>query len=58
MLTSQQEASVKGEHELDVRFRPVDETLRDAVEWFRAHGYVKGAAPRDRSQAAPRSPQV
>lgn len=51
-------SSARAERELDVRFRPVDETLRDAVAWFRAHGYVKGAAPRDTPQTAPRSPRV
>ncbi|GAB4424102.1 MAG: SDR family oxidoreductase [Chloroflexi bacterium OHK40] len=38
-------SSVRAERELGVRFRPVEETLRDAVAWFRAHGYVPSVAP-------------
>lgn len=33
-------SSAKAEHELGIRFRPVEETLRDTVDWFRANGYV------------------
>jgi len=32
----------KSETELKLKFRPVEETLRDEVEWFRANGYWKG----------------
>lgn len=28
------------ERELGLEFRPMDDTLRDEIEWFRAHGYV------------------
>lgn len=31
----------KARRELGFRNRPLDETLRDAVEWFRAHSYAK-----------------
>jgi dihydroflavonol-4-reductase len=34
-------SSAKAQRELGVRFRPVEETLRDAVAWFRSHGYVQ-----------------
>jgi dihydroflavonol-4-reductase len=30
----------KSERELGVRFRPVEETLRDAVLWYREHGWL------------------
>ncbi len=30
----------KSQRELGLEFRPVDTTLRDAIEWFRAHGYL------------------
>lgn len=33
-------SSAKAQRELGVRFRPVEETLRDAVAWFRSNGYV------------------
>jgi dihydroflavonol-4-reductase len=33
-------SSAKAERELGVHFRPVEETLRDTVEWFRANGYA------------------
>ena len=29
------------ERELGAKFRPLEETLRDTTEWFRANGYVK-----------------
>ena len=32
--------SAKAERELGWKPRPVDESLRRAVEWFRANGYV------------------
>jgi dihydroflavonol-4-reductase len=32
--------SAKSERELGWKPRPVDESLRRAVEWFRANGYV------------------
>ena len=32
--------SAKAERELNVRFRPLSETLTDTVQWFRAHGYA------------------
>lgn len=31
------EKSVK---ELGAKYRPIEETIRDAIEWFRAHGYA------------------
>ena len=30
--------SDKAIRELDVSFRPLDETMRDTVQWFRDHG--------------------
>ncbi|GHO47435.1 hypothetical protein KSX_55980 [Ktedonospora formicarum] len=33
-------SSAKAERELGVHFHPVEETLRDTVDWFRANGYV------------------
>jgi len=32
--------STRAERELGYRFRPLDETLRDAWQWFVEHGYV------------------
>jgi dihydroflavonol-4-reductase len=32
--------SAKAVRELGASFRPFDETVRDEVEWFRAHGYI------------------
>ncbi|REJ87895.1 MAG: NAD-dependent epimerase/dehydratase family protein [Planctomycetota bacterium] len=34
----------RAEQELGFRRRPLDETIRDAWNWFREYGYVKGAA--------------
>jgi dihydroflavonol-4-reductase len=33
-------SSAKAERELGFRVLPVDDALRSAIEWFRAHGYV------------------
>ena len=33
-------SSARAEAELDYRIRPLDETLRDAWQWFVEHGYV------------------
>lgn len=35
-------SSAKAERALGYRPRPAVEALRDAIEWFRAHGYLKG----------------
>lgn len=39
----------KSERELGLSFRPLDETVRDVVDWYRAHGWLPapagGAAP-------------
>jgi dihydroflavonol-4-reductase len=51
-------SSAKAQHELGVRFRPVEETLHDAVAWFRSHGYVhtnRGEQPRGVTHQSPRS---
>ena len=37
-------SSAKAEHELGARFRPLEETMRDTYEWFKANGYVKSGA--------------
>jgi dihydroflavonol-4-reductase len=34
--------SSKAERELGASFRPLEDTLRDTVAWFRENGYVKG----------------
>src|SRR5262249_42954689 len=40
----------KRERELGLQFRPVDETLRDEVEWYRNNGWLpNAAAQRERS---------
>ncbi|MFZ0663113.1 MAG: hopanoid-associated sugar epimerase [Acidobacteriaceae bacterium] len=39
-------SSAKAERELGFRVVPVDDALRSAIEWFRAHGYVNGYASR------------
>lgn len=36
--------SAKAERELGASFRPLEETLRDTYQWFRANGYLEGAA--------------
>jgi len=36
----------KARRELGLPSTPIEEALRRAVEWFVAHGYVKGAARR------------
>ena len=36
-------SSAKAERELGVTFRPLEDTLRDTVQWFRDNGYVKSA---------------
>ena len=33
--------NTKAQHELHATFRPLTDTMRDAVQWFRANGYVK-----------------
>jgi dihydroflavonol-4-reductase len=33
-------SNAKSTRELGATYRPIDETIRDAVEWFRAHGRV------------------
>jgi nucleoside-diphosphate-sugar epimerase len=38
--------SSPAERELGVRFRPIEETLRDAVEWLRANGMLAAARTR------------
>ncbi|KTG08601.1 hypothetical protein AUR64_18200 [Haloprofundus marisrubri] len=40
-------SSQKAIRELDVTFRPFDETLRDEVAWFRDNGYLDSPAERD-----------
>lgn len=30
----------KSESELGLEFRPMEETLRDEIAWFREHGYL------------------
>jgi len=35
--------SSKAERTLGIRFRPLEETFTDAVEWFATHGYVDRA---------------
>lgn len=44
----------KSERELGLTFRPLDETFRDAVEWFIAHGQVE----RSRLPRAERGPSA
>ena len=36
-------SSAKAERELGFKVRPVDDALRAAIEWFRAHGYAPAA---------------
>ena len=51
-------SSAKAQRELGVRFRPVEETLRDAVAWFRSHGYVHtkhGTQTRGVTRQSPRA---
>ncbi|AKI98753.1 nucleoside-diphosphate-sugar epimerase [Archangium gephyra] len=52
--------SSKAERALGLRFRPLEETFRDAVEWFATHGYVDRARlPRSvGSLAVPPVPRV
>ena len=38
-------SSARAERELGYRFRPLDETLRDAWQWFALHGYVGQKSP-------------
>ncbi len=38
-------SSAKAERELGATFRPLEETLRDTVQWYRDNGYVKGFLP-------------
>lgn len=49
----------KSERELDVAFRPVDETLQDVIEWYRDHGWLDRlgapAGPRAAGHEAARS---
>ena len=35
----------KRELELGLRFRPIEETLRDEVAWYRDHGWLQVDAP-------------
>ena len=42
-------SSAKAERELGVRFRPLEQTLRDTVEWYRANGYLQGQTPSARA---------
>jgi dihydroflavonol-4-reductase len=44
-------SSAKAVHELGVTFRPLEETLRDTVAWFRDNGYVKNAGVSSSSEA-------
>jgi dihydroflavonol-4-reductase len=37
-------SSAKAERELGVSFRPIEETLRDTVNWFQQNGYIKTKA--------------
>jgi nucleoside-diphosphate-sugar epimerase len=32
--------TAKAESELGLRARPFDETVRDALDWFRRHGHL------------------
>jgi dihydroflavonol-4-reductase len=34
--------NAKAVRELGVKFRPIDDTIRDAVAWFRAHDMMPG----------------
>jgi dihydroflavonol-4-reductase len=36
-------SSAKAERELGATFRPLEETLRDTVQWYRDNGYVKAS---------------
>ncbi len=36
-------SSEKARRDLGISFRPLDDTLRDAVQWFRAHGMARAA---------------
>jgi dihydroflavonol-4-reductase len=36
--------SSKAQRELGASFRPLEDTLRDTVQWFREHGYVNGSS--------------
>ena len=44
--------SARAERELDVRFRPFDETARDVVAWYRAAGPVENAEAKKQGAAA------
>jgi dihydroflavonol-4-reductase len=35
-------STIKAERELGLRARPFEETARDAIAWFREHGYLSG----------------
>jgi hypothetical protein len=52
--------SSKAERALGLRFRPLEDTFRDAVEWFATHGYVDRARlPRSgETLAAPPVPRM
>lgn len=43
-------------HELGYRIRPMEESFRDAWNWFVEHGYVKGRAARAAQLGAPSEP--
>jgi dihydroflavonol-4-reductase len=40
----------KREHELGLQFRPVEETLRDEVAWYRDHGWLPANPPERKQQ--------
>jgi dihydroflavonol-4-reductase len=37
-------SSAKAERELGYKVLPVEDALRRAIDWFKAHGYVESAA--------------
>jgi dihydroflavonol-4-reductase len=51
-------ANDKARRELGVTFRPLDETLRDAIAYFEERGLVKGKARSSRAKASAPAPEA
>ena len=45
LLTGATMDNTKSIRELGMTYRPIDESIRDAIEWFRAEGLVAGPVP-------------
>ncbi len=43
---------IKSEQELGVRFRPVEETLRGTIAWYRGNGWLQGTTKRKVAMSA------